>query len=57
MLKNLKFIYQMIALTIFLFQAFQSLKKYLQYPILFQESLAALETIVKPEVQVCFNDF
>ena len=57
MLKKLKIIFRLITLTIFVIQAFQSLDKYFQYPVVFQESETAVENIEKPDVQVCFKGF
>ena len=57
MLKKLKIIFHITALTAFLIQSFQSLDKYFQYPVIFQESTTAIGNIEKPAIQVCFKDF
>ena len=54
---NLRKIYHSIVFTIFTVQAFQSLNKYFQYPIVYQESSTTFDTIEKPTVQVCFPNF
>jgi hypothetical protein len=38
-------------------EAFHSLDKYFQYPVVFQESIAVIGTIKKPAVQVCVKGF
>ena len=57
MLKNLKIIYRMTVLTMFLNGAFQSLDKYFQRPVVIQESTISSDTIEKPFTQVCFKNF
>ena len=56
-LKNLKIIFHITALTVFVIQSFQSIDKYFQYPVVFQESTTAIENIAKPTIQICFKDF
>ena len=53
---KLRYIYHIIVLAIFLIQAYQSINKYFQYPIVYQESSTDIETIEKPTIQVCFKD-
>ena len=38
-------------------QAYQSLKKYFQYPVVYQESATSINTIETPTIQICFNGF
>ena len=57
MLKNLKIIYRMTVLTMFLNGTFQSLDKYFQRPVVIQESTISSDTIEKPFTQVCFKNF
>ena len=52
--KTVRNIYHIIAVIIFVLQAYQSLNKYFQYPVVYQESSTSIHTIQKPFVQVCF---
>ena len=56
-LKNLKIIFHITALTVFVIQSFQSIDKYFQYPVVFQESTTAIENIAKPTIQFLFQGF
>ena len=50
-------IYNILVLAIFLIQAYQSISKYFQYPVVYQESSTSINQIEKPTVEVCFKDY
>ena len=50
--RNVRSIYHIIAVAIFTLQAYQSLNKYFQYPVVYHESTTSINTIQKPSVQV-----
>ena len=54
---KLRICYYLVVLTIFLFQSKQSLDKYLRYPVVIQESFTSINTIEKPDIQVCYHNF
>jgi hypothetical protein len=45
--------YHLVAFTIFMIQAQQSMKKYFQQPVVIQHSRASIDIIEKPEIKVC----
>ena len=56
-MKKLKIIFCTIALAIFLVHTFQSLEKYFQYPVVFQESFVSSSMIEKQFTQIYFKHF
>ena len=46
-----------IAFTIFVIQAHQSLKKYFHFPVVYHEHIISINAIEKPTVQVCFKGY
>ena len=50
-------IFNFLAFSIFMIQAYQSLNKYFQYPVVIQELSTNINTIEKPTIQICFNGF
>ena len=56
-MKAIRILYHLVAFTIFIFQAQQSLNKYFQHPIVIQESWTNVNTIEKPHLKVCFRSY
>ena len=56
-LQIIRIIYHLVAFTIFIIQAKESLNKYFQYPVVIQKSWTSVDMIRKPDVQICFQDY
>ena len=55
-LQMARMFYHLVAFTIFIIQAQESLYKYFQYPVVIHKSSANVDTIEKPLVKVCFQE-
>ena len=56
-LKYLRILYHFAVFTVFLMQSKHSIEKYLEYPVVIQKSSTSINSVEKPIIQVCHNNF